>query len=81
MMTDKMRAEVLKALDAARPFLQADDGDVELVDISDEGIVKVRLTGACSICPLSQMTLRAGIERLLLREVPGIRRVEAVSID
>jgi Fe-S cluster biogenesis protein NfuA len=81
MMIDKMREEVLKALGAARPFLQADDGDVELVDISDEGIVKVRLTGACSICPLSSMTLRAGIERLLLREVPGIRRVEAVSID
>jgi Fe-S cluster biogenesis protein NfuA len=76
-----MKAEVLKALESARPFLQADDGDVELVDISDEGIVKVRLTGACSICPLSQMTLRAGIERLLLREVPGIRRIEAVSID
>lgn len=80
-MNDNMREEVLKALGAARPFLQADDGDVELVDISEEGIVKVRLTGACSICPLSQMTLRAGIERLLLREVPGIRRVEAVSID
>lgn len=76
-----MKDEVLKALESARPFLQADDGDVELVEITDDGIVKVRLTGACSICPLSQMTLRAGIERLLLREVPGIRRVEAVSID
>ena len=76
-----MKNEVLQALSKARPFLQADDGDVELVEITDDGIVKVRLTGACSICPLSQMTLRAGIERLLLREVPGIRRVEAVSID
>ncbi len=76
-----MKDDVLKALTKARPFLQADDGDVELVGISEDGIVKVRLTGACAICPLSQLTLRAGIERLLLREVPGIRRVEAVSVD
>ena len=76
-----IKNEVLKALNSARPFLQADDGDVELVEITEDGIVKVKLTGACSICPLSQLTLRAGIERLLLREVPGIRRVEAVIVD
>ncbi|MEO8399850.1 MAG: NifU family protein [Ignavibacteriaceae bacterium] len=74
-----MKEEVLKALDSIRPFLQADSGDVELVDISNDGIVKVKLTGACDICPMSQMTLRAGIERSLQREVPGIQRVEAVS--
>jgi Fe-S cluster biogenesis protein NfuA len=74
-----MEKEILKALDNIRPFLQADDGDVELVEISEDGIVKVRLTGACGICPLSVMTLRAGIERALLREVPGIRRVESVA--
>lgn len=62
-----------------RPFLQADSGDVELIDISDDGIVKVRLTGACSVCPMSVMTLRAGIERALMRDIPGVRRVEAVS--
>jgi Fe-S cluster biogenesis protein NfuA len=74
-----LKNEILKALDSIRPFLQADSGDVELVDVSEDGIVTVKLTGACEICPMSVMTLRAGIERSLLRQVPGIRRVEAVS--
>lgn len=74
-----MEQDVLKAIEAVRPYLQADDGDVEFIELSDDGIVKVRFTGACSICPLSQMTLRAGIERSLLRQVPGIRRVEAIQ--
>lgn len=74
-----MEKQVLKALDAMRPFLQADSGDVELIEITQDGIVKVKLTGACNICPMSQMTLRAGIERSLMREIPGIRRVEAVN--
>jgi Fe-S cluster biogenesis protein NfuA len=74
-----MKENVLKALNQMRPYLQADSGDVELIEITEDGIVKVRLTGACEICPLSVMTLRAGIERALMREVPGIRRVEAVS--
>jgi Fe-S cluster biogenesis protein NfuA len=71
--------DVIKAIDAVRPYLQADDGDVEFVELTQDGIVKVKFTGACSICPLSQMTLRAGIERSLLRQVPEIRRVEAIS--
>ena len=74
-----MKEEILKALDSIRPFLQADSGDVELVEITDVGIVKVKLTGACEICPMSVMTLRAGIERSLLRQVPGIRRIEAIN--
>ncbi|HKB85101.1 MAG TPA: NifU family protein [Ignavibacteriaceae bacterium] len=74
-----MREKVLKALEQMRPYLQADNGDVELIEISEDGIVKVKLTGACSTCPLSVMTLRAGIERSLMRDVPSIRRVEAVS--
>lgn len=74
-----MEEKVLKALEQMRPFLQADSGDVELIEVSKEGIVTVRLTGACRSCPMSVMTLRAGIERALMREVPGIRRVEAVS--
>ena len=74
-----MEEKVQKALEQMRPFLQADSGDVELIDISKDGIVKVKLTGACKFCPLSVMTLRAGIERALMREVPGIRRVESVS--
>lgn len=74
-----MKNEIQTALKTIRPFLQADNGDVELVDITDDGIVKVRLTGECKICPMSQMTLRAGIERALMKEVPGIRRVEAID--
>jgi Fe-S cluster biogenesis protein NfuA len=74
-----MEEKVLKALEQMRPFLQADSGDVELIEVSEDGIVKVRLTGACKTCPMSVMTLRAGIERSLMREVPGIRRVESVS--
>ena len=74
-----MKEEILKALESIRPFLQADNGDVELVDVSDDGIVKVRLLGACEICPLSIMTLRAGIERAIMREVPAVKRIEAVS--
>ena len=74
-----MKEKVLKALEVIRPYLKADGGDVELVNVSDDGIVEVKLTGNCSTCPLSTMTLRAGVERALLREVPEIRRVEAVS--
>jgi len=74
-----MEKEILKALESIKPFLQADNGDVELVEVSADGIVKVKLTGECENCPMSTMTLRAGIERSLMRQVPGIRRIEAVS--
>ena len=67
-------------MESIRPFLQADNGDIELVDITEDGIVKVKLTGACDVCPLSVITLRAGIERSLLRQVPGIKRVESVTL-
>ena len=75
-----IKDDVIKALDSIRPFLQADDGDIELVDVTDDGIVKVKLTGACNVCPLSVITLRAGIERSLLIQVPGIKRVESVNL-
>jgi Fe-S cluster biogenesis protein NfuA len=78
-MVDNITDKVQNALETIRPYLQADGGDVELVNVKDDGIVEVRLTGACVGCPMSQMTLRAGIERALLREVPGIKRVESVS--
>lgn len=78
-MNEVLHAKVEKALQTIRPYLKADGGDVVLVQVTNEGIVEVRLTGACSDCPMSQMTLRAGVERALIREVPGIRRVEAVS--
>ena len=74
-----MKEKIEKSLEGIRPFLQADSGDVELIEVTEEGIVKVKLTGACGLCPLSVLTLRAGIERALLREVPGIKRVEAVA--
>ncbi len=75
----QMKAQVQRALNNIRPFLQADNGDVELVEVSEDGIVKVRLLGACTDCPLSSMTLRAGIERAIMKEVPAVRRIESVS--
>lgn len=78
-MNQETKEKVQTALDSIRPYLQADGGDVELVNVTEEGIVEVRLTGACVGCPMSQMTLRAGVERALIREVPGIKRVEAVN--
>jgi Fe-S cluster biogenesis protein NfuA len=74
-----MREKVMKVLDKVRPALQGDGGDVELVDITDNGIVQVRLTGACKGCPMSQMTLKNGIERIILKEIPEVKGVEAVS--
>ncbi len=73
-----MQQKVEKALAKVRPSLQADGGDVELIEVSDEGVVKVRLTGACGDCPMATMTLKAGIERVLKKEVPEVKRVEAV---
>jgi Fe-S cluster biogenesis protein NfuA len=74
-----MKEEILKALESVRPFLQADNGDIELVEVTNDGIVKVRLLGECEKCPLSIMTLRAGVERTLMKQVPGVRRIEAVN--
>ena len=73
-----MREKVEAVLDKVRPMLQSDGGDVELVDITDSGIVQVRLTGACKGCPMSQMTLKNGIERLVLKEIPEVKGVEPV---
>lgn len=72
-----MKEAIEKALEKIRPLLQRDGGDIELVEITG-GIVKVRLTGACKGCPMSQMTLKQGVERLLLKEVPGLKEVQAV---
>jgi Fe-S cluster biogenesis protein NfuA len=65
------------SLEKIRPMLQRDGGDIELVEVND-GVVKVRLTGACKGCPMSQMTLKQGVEKLLLKEVPGLKEVQAV---
>ncbi|MBN1222084.1 MAG: NifU family protein [Candidatus Aminicenantes bacterium] len=72
-----MREKVEKALDKIRPALIADGGNVELVDVID-GVVKVKLTGACGGCPMSQMTLKMGIERVLKQDIPEIKQVESV---
>lgn len=77
---DELELRVRKALDHVRPYLHVDGGGVELVRIDIEhGVVEVCLVGACRTCSLSQMTLRAGIERAILHEAPEIRRIEAVS--
>jgi Fe-S cluster biogenesis protein NfuA len=75
-MVDKEK--VKKAVESVRPALQMDGGDMDLVEITGDGVVKVRLKGACVGCPMSQMTLKAGVERALKKEVPEIKSVEAV---
>lgn len=73
-----MKEKIEQALTKIRPALQADGGDVELVDVGVNGVVKVRLKGACGGCPMSQLTLKMGIERILKKEVPEVTSVEAV---
>jgi Fe-S cluster biogenesis protein NfuA len=73
-----MREQVQKAIDMVRPGLQADGGDVELVDVSPDGVVKVKLTGACHGCPMAQMTLKMGIEKIIKQQVPSVKEVVSV---
>lgn len=73
-----MKEKIQEAIDKIKPMLQADGGDVEFVDYED-GIVKVRLQGACAGCPMSQMTVKNGIERMLKQEIPEIKSVESVN--
>jgi Fe-S cluster biogenesis protein NfuA len=73
-----MKERVEKSLERIRPALQADGGDVELVEVTEDGVVKVRLVGACRGCPMSQLTLANGVERVVKEDVPEVVRVEAV---
>jgi Fe-S cluster biogenesis protein NfuA len=73
----EMRENIEKALEKIRPTLRADGGDIELIDVVD-GVVKVRLTGACGGCPMSQMTLKMGVEKVLKQQVPEVKSVETV---
>jgi Fe-S cluster biogenesis protein NfuA len=73
-----MIEEVKSALEIIRPALQRDGGDVELVEVTDDGIVKVKLVGACGHCPMSTMTLKMGIEKTLKDRVPGVKEVVSV---
>ena len=73
-----LKDKIKNALDKVRPSLQADGGDVQFIDVDEDGVVKVKLTGACAGCPMSEMTLKMGIEKILKQNVPEIDRVESV---
>ena len=73
-----MEAAIVEAIDAIRPALQMDGGDIELVGINEEGVVQVKLSGACDSCSISWLTLKGGVERILKDRVPGVTAVEAV---
>jgi Fe-S cluster biogenesis protein NfuA len=73
-----VKEKVQQALNEIRPQMQADGGDIELIDVTEDGVVKVRLVGACSGCPGAQMTLQMGVERVLKARVPEVKAVEAV---
>lgn len=76
-----MKEQVIEALGEVRPALQADGGDIELVDVNEEtGVVQVKLKGACAGCPMAQMTLQMGVERVLKSKVPGVTSVENVGL-
>ncbi len=74
-----MKEKVQAVIEKIRPMLQRDGGDVELVDVDDNGIVRVRLTGACAGCAMSQITLKKGIEKVLLNEIPEVKKVENIE--
>jgi len=76
-MTDikSIKDRVMKALERVRPYLQSDGGDIDLIDITEDMTVKVKLTGACHGCPYSMQTLKAGVEQAIMNEVPEIKRV------
>jgi len=73
-----MEAAILEAIDAIRPALQMDGGDIELIGVNEEGVVQVKLSGACDSCSISWLTLKGGVERILKDRVPGVTAVEAV---
>jgi len=75
----ELKEKILEILDKVRPALQADGGDVEFVELTEDNVVKVRLQGACKGCPMSQMTLKQGIEKFMLKEIPEITAVESAE--
>jgi Fe-S cluster biogenesis protein NfuA len=79
--TASTESDVLEAIDAIRPALQADGGDIVFKSIDDAGVVHVELVGACGTCPVSTMTLKAGVERIIKDRVAGITAVEADNVD
>ena len=77
---ESLKNRVEKALDSIRPYLEADGGNVEVKEITDDMTVKLELVGACSSCPMSSMTFKAGLEEAILRSVPEIKKVEALNL-
>jgi Fe-S cluster biogenesis protein NfuA len=73
--------QIEQALDSIRPYLEADGGNVKVVDLSDEMVLKLELTGACSSCPMSTMTLKAGVEEAIKKAIPEISKVEAINVE
>jgi Fe-S cluster biogenesis protein NfuA len=80
-MSATIEADVLEAIEVIRPALQADGGDIVFKSIDDDGVVHVELTGACGTCPVSSMTLKAGVERIIKDRVPSVNSVEADNVD
>lgn len=74
-----LKERVIEVLDKIRPFLQRDGGDIQLIDVQEDGVVKVKLTGACSGCPMSAITLKNAVESTLKQEVPEVKSVESIE--
>jgi Fe-S cluster biogenesis protein NfuA len=79
-MNNNLIEKIEKALNSIRPYLEADGGNVKIVEVTPEMVLKLELTGTCSSCPMSTMTLKAGVEEAIKRDVPEIKKVEAVNV-
>lgn len=79
-MEEQFRERVERALDSIRPFLEADGGNVKVVELTPDMVLRLELTGTCSSCPMSTMTLKAGVEEAIKRDIPEIKKVEAVNV-
>lgn len=79
-MNNELIERIEKALNSIRPYLEADGGNVKIVEVTSEMVLKLELTGTCSSCPMSTMTLKAGVEEAIKRDVPEILKVEAVNV-
>ncbi|MBD0401898.1 MULTISPECIES: NifU family protein [unclassified Flammeovirga] len=79
-MSETLINEVEKALETIRPYLEADGGNAKVVEVTEDGVAKVELLGACGDCPMSAMTLKAGIEQAIINAVPEVKKVEAINM-
>jgi Fe-S cluster biogenesis protein NfuA len=79
-MTPELREQIEFALDTIRPYLEADGGNVRIVELTEDKVLKIEMMGNCGSCPMSTMTLKAGVEEAIIRAIPEITRVEAVNL-